>query len=70
MVQLFEILGLGRFKRRETNDIPNFFGGTGPELAWGMVPLSRAEVEACYLAGKAPEPDDIPSLKRQTPPLS
>lgn len=60
MVHFFGIFDPGRFKRRPSSEAPakaSFFGG-GPELAWGMVPLSRAEIEACYLAGKAPEPDD------------
>ena len=33
----------------------SFFGGA-PEAAFGAVPMSRAEQDACYLAGKAPEP--------------
>ena len=70
MVNFFGIFDPGRFKRRAADEAPgkaNFFGGAGPELAWGLVPLSRAEVEACYLAVKAPEPDEIASRNDREP---
>lgn len=70
MVNFFGIFDPGRFKRRAVDEAPakaNFFGSAGPELAWGLVPLSRAEVEACYLSGKAPEPDEISSSKTPEP---
>ena len=59
MVHFFGILGPDRFERQSGAEAPrkaNFFGGL-PDLASGAVPMSRAEQDACYLAGKAPEPD-------------
>lgn len=73
MVNFFGIFDPGRFNRRPADEAPakaNFFGGAGPELAWGLVPFSRAEIEACYLAGKAPEPDEISSLRKDSQPVS
>ena len=58
MVHFLGILGPGRFQRREGHEAPlkaNFFGGL-PDTAMGAVPLSRAEQDACFLAGKAPDP--------------
>lgn len=58
MVHFFGILNPGRLLRREDQEAPakaNFFGGL-PDPALGAVPMSRAEQDACYLAGKAPEP--------------
>jgi len=59
MVHFFGILGPGRLRRNEADEAPakaNFFGGL-PDVAQGAVPMSRAEQDACYLAGKAPEPE-------------
>lgn len=58
MVSFFGILTPGKLARRTADDAPtkaNFFGGL-PDVALGAVPLSRAEQDACYLYGKAPEP--------------
>ncbi len=60
MVHFFGILSPGFGKRSEAPDAPNkaeFFGGL-PDFSMGAVPLSRAEQDACYLTGKAPEPDE------------
>lgn len=63
MVHFFGILNPGFGKRESAPDAPHkteFFGGV-PDFSPGAVPLTRAEQDACYLAGKAPEPaaDDI-----------
>ncbi len=58
MVSFFGILTPGTFRRVATDEAPakaNFFGGL-PDAAQGAVPLTRAEQDACYLNGKAPEP--------------
>ncbi len=58
MVSFFGILSPGKFRRTASDEAPakaNFFGGF-PDAALGAVPLSRAEQDACYLNGKAPEP--------------
>jgi len=58
MVHFFGIFDLGKLPRRGAPEAPakaSFFGGQ-PDIAWGAVPLSRAEQDACYLNGKAPEP--------------
>lgn len=58
MVHFFGILNPGRLLRRKGDEAAakaNFFGGL-PDAAQGAVPLSRAEQDACYLTGKAPEP--------------
>jgi hypothetical protein len=58
MVFFFGILGPGRLQRRPSDEAPakaSFFGGL-PDAALGAVPLSRAEQDACFLQGKAPEP--------------
>lgn len=58
MVSFFGILNPGRLRRASAEEAPakaNFFGGL-PDAAQGAVPLSRAEQDACYLNGKAPEP--------------
>ncbi|WP_131798290.1 hypothetical protein [Devosia elaeis] len=61
MVHFFGIFGPGRQARsRAAAEAPakaSFFGGL-PDAAQGAVPLSRAEQDACYLNGKAPEPPD------------
>lgn len=60
MVHFFGILSPGKLERREQDEAPakaNFFGGL-PDAALGAVPLTRAEQDACYLQGKAPEPHD------------
>jgi len=59
MVSFPGIFHPGKLPRRAAVEAPekaSFFGGI-PDLAWGSVPMSRAEQEACYLNGKAPEPD-------------
>lgn len=58
MVSFFGILTPGPLRRVSTDEAPakaNFFGGL-PDAAQGAVPLTRAEQDACYLNGKAPEP--------------
>lgn len=58
MVHFLGIFGPGRFQRQAGQEAPqkaNFFGGL-PDVAQGAVPMSRAEQDACFLAGKAPEP--------------
>lgn len=58
MVHFFGILSPVLSKRSPADDAPNkaeFFGGL-PDFSLGAVPLSRAEQDACYLAGKGPEP--------------
>lgn len=62
MVYFLGIFGPGRLLRRPSAEAPhkaNFFGGM-PDIAWGAVPMTRAEQDACYLNGKAPEPDRSP----------
>lgn len=59
MAHFFGILEPRRAKRVPADEAPakaSFFGGI-PDVAVGAVPLSRAEQHACYLNGKAPEPD-------------
>lgn len=59
MVHFFGILSPDFGKRTAAPDAPNkagFFGSL-PDFALGAVPMSRAEQDACYLAGKAPEPE-------------
>lgn len=63
MVHSFGILGPDRFERQSGAEAPgkaNFFGGL-PDIAGGAVPMSRAEQDASYLAGKAPEPEIEPA---------
>ena len=63
MVHFFRIFDLGKLPRHDAPEAPaktSFFGGQ-PDIAWGAVPLSRAEQDACYLTGKAPEPDTAES---------
>lgn len=60
MVHFFGILSPDFGKRTEAPDAPGkteFFGGV-PDFSFGAVPLSRAEQDACYLAGKGPEPEE------------
>jgi hypothetical protein len=62
MVYFLGIFDPGKLQRHAATEAPakaNFFGGL-PDAAWGAVPMSRAEQDACYLAGKAPEPEDRP----------
>lgn len=59
MVHFLGIFGPGPLKRRASAEAPqkaDFFGGN-PDFAWGAVPLSRAEQDACFLNGSAPEPE-------------
>lgn len=59
MVHFFGIFGPGKLARNSSKEAPakaNFFGGS-PEKA-GEGQLSRLELEACYLNGKAPEPEE------------
>jgi|GEM_PF-1747457 hypothetical protein len=61
MVHFFGILNPGKLLRTFAEEAPekaNFFGGL-PDAALGAVPLSRAEQDACYLGGKAPEPETV-----------
>jgi hypothetical protein len=58
MVHFLGIFGPGRLVRQQGQEAPlkaNFFGGLA-DAAQGAVPMSRAELDACFLAGKAPEP--------------
>ncbi len=60
MVHFFGILHPGKLQRHAAEEAPakaSFFGGM-PDAAQGAVPLSRAEQDACYLNGKAPEPEE------------
>ena len=60
MVHFLGIFSPGHFRRHQSQEAPrkaNFFGGL-PDAAQGAVPMSRAEQDACYLAGKADEPAD------------
>lgn len=62
MVHFLGVFGPGHFRRQQSQEAPqkaNFFGGL-PDAAQGAVPMSRAEQDACYLAGKAPEPEQSP----------
>lgn len=59
MLHFLGIFGPGKLARTEADEAPakaNFFGGL-PDAAFGAVPMSRAEQDACYLNGKAPEPE-------------
>lgn len=59
MVNFLGILSPGTLRRWPAAEAPrkaSFFGGM-PDPAWGAVPMSRAEQDTQYLAGKAPEPD-------------
>lgn len=61
MVHFFGILSPAFSKRGEADEAPNktdFFGGVA-DYAFGAVPVSRVEHGACYLEGKAPEPDPL-----------
>lgn len=67
MVHFFGIFGPGALERNASAEAPrkaNFFGGL-PDAALGAVPLSRAEQDACYLAGKVPVP--FQDLERHAP---
>mgnify|MGYP001003741506 CR=1 FL=1 len=73
MVYFFGILTPGNWSRRKADEAPakaNFFGGA-PDPAFGAVPMSRAEQDACFLYGKAPEPirsDDVePTVPEKWP---
>lgn len=64
MVHFFGILAPAFGKRSSADEAPyktEFFGGS-PDAAFGAVPLSRAEQDACYLAGKSWEPDPVEQL--------
>ena len=66
MVHFLGIFGPDHFQRRKGAEAPdkaNFFGGL-PDVALGAVPMSRAEQDACFLAGKAPAPDE-PTLRAE-----
>jgi len=59
MVHFFGIFGPGPMARNSADEAPakaNFFGGRGDDGAL-EASLSRVEQDACYLSGKAPEPD-------------
>lgn len=59
MVHFFGILHPGKLRRHAASEAPakaSFFGGV-PDVSFGAVPLSRLEQDACYLHGKAPEPN-------------
>ena len=59
MVHFFGILGPDFGQRAAAGDAPSkvrFFGGSA-DSAFTASPMSRAEQDACYLAGKGPEPD-------------
>jgi len=58
MVHFFGILSPDFSKRTPTAEAPHkagFFGGA-PDVAFGAVPMSRAEQDACFLQERAPEP--------------
>ena len=58
MVHFFGILHPGQQDRHTSGEAPaktSFFGGL-PDAAFGAVPMSRVEQDACYLNGKAQEP--------------
>ena len=60
MVFFFGILDPGKRGGQVTEEAPRkvaFFGGV-PDAAQGAVPMSRLEQEACFLNGKAPEPEE------------
>jgi hypothetical protein len=64
MLHFFGILSPDFSRRVASEEAPGkagFFGGV-PDAAFGAVPLSRAEQDACYLAGKAPEPDPVETI--------
>lgn len=66
MVHFLGIFGPGHFRRQQGQEAPhkaNFFGGL-PDVAQGAVPMSRAEQDACFLAGEAPEPEHPPLAPR------
>jgi len=59
VVHFFGILSPGKQSRRKAAEAPaktNFFCGL-PDIAFGSVPMSRLEQDACYLNGKAPQPE-------------
>lgn len=59
MVHFFGIFGPGKLARSAGDEAPakaNFFGGLSDAAAFS-VPMSRAEQDACFLQGKAPEPE-------------
>jgi hypothetical protein len=59
MVHFFGILSPISSKRSEVETTPpgkvSFFGGV-TDFAFGSVPMSRAEQDACFLAERWPEP--------------
>lgn len=60
MVHFFGILSPSLGRRMPANEAPHkasFFGPADPVL--GTLPMSRSERDACYLAGKAPEPETM-----------
>lgn len=60
MVHFFGILSPDFGKRVAAADAPHkagFFGGM-PDSAFGAIPMSRAEQDACFLSGRLPEPAD------------
>ena len=68
MVHFFGIFDLGRLPRHTAPEAAakaSFFGGL-PDAAWGAVPLSRAEQDACHRAGKSPEPEPEAALDPRT----
>jgi hypothetical protein len=68
MVYFLGVFGPGAQPRRVAAEAPSkasFFGGQ-PDFAWGAVPMSRAEQDACFLQGAAPEPERRPRLDPRT----
>lgn len=60
MMHFLGILSPGKLRRGASAEAPgkaNFFGGL-PDVAWGAVPMSRLEQDACFLSGKLPDPDE------------
>jgi hypothetical protein len=63
MVFFLGILSPDLSKRAASPEAPHktvFFGGL-PDVAMGAVPMSRAEQDACYLAGKSHDADPVGS---------
>jgi hypothetical protein len=68
MVHFFGIFSPGPQARSAADEAPakaSFFGGR-PEDADAESRLSRVERDACYLNGKAPEPDETYEALRRS----
>ena len=62
MVHFFGILHPGKLARHVAGEAPAkapIFGGL-PDFTLGSIPMSRLEQDACYLQGRAPEPEQSP----------